>query len=163
MRWSATPYAWLSPLPFLFVGALVALLRHSGAGGTAWLAEGARDGLLLFLSNAAHSVGHVIAGGLVGAPNGAVVVTATFHVNSHRCEKGRCSRWTHIGRSLGGPVANLVVGMAALAAYRAAGGAGLLFLAQANLIIAGFLALPIRTVDGWVIWGELLGFRRRTA
>jgi hypothetical protein len=35
------------------------------------------------------------------------------------------------------------------------------FFAIANLITGAAALLPIPAIDGWVVWGELLGFRRQ--
>jgi hypothetical protein len=42
-----------------------------------------------------------------------------------------------------------------------AGGIWSDFLAKANLIVGIWLLLPLPAIDGWVIWGEFFGFRRR--
>lgn len=156
-----TPYAWLS-LPFFFsAGILLAFLQRPPLPTAATLLPGATYGLMLFLSNLLHSAGHVVAGKIAGVPDGCVIVTATFHINYHRCEQGICSRWTHIGRSGGGPLANLLFASVALGLGGVHGAYWLGFAAKANLIVGLWLLLPIPSLDGWVIWGELTGFRRR--
>jgi hypothetical protein len=127
----------------------------------ATLLHGATYGLILFLSNLAHTAGHVAAGRIAGAPGGAVIVTAAFPINFHRCGQGSCSRWTHIGRSAGGPSANLLLAAAAFALRSLHAAYWLDFAAKANLIVGLWLILPVPALDGWVIWGELTGFRRR--
>ncbi|MFH0990614.1 MAG: hypothetical protein V1799_11430 [bacterium] len=37
------------------------------------------------------------------------------------------------------------------------------FFAAANLILFFFTLCPIPSIDGWVIWGEIFGFRKRPA
>jgi hypothetical protein len=131
----------------------------SGAG----VIDGLGFGSLLFLMNVLHSAGHTVSACVAGSAPGTVLVTATFHVNAHRCMRGVCSPLVHIGRSLGGSIANLLTGLAALAANAAIGSRWLDFFAKASLIVGAWTALPIPGFDGWVIWGELLGFRRRRA
>ena len=157
----ASPFAWLSLVTFLLLGSLVAVFERPNQGAPPRLLVALQYGLILFLSNAVHTLGHLVAARLLGIRTIAVVVTATFHVNSHLCVHGVCSHWRHIGRALGGPAANLLLGFVALAATSSFPAASVRFLALANLIVAGALVLPIPRVDGWVIWGELLGFRRR--
>jgi hypothetical protein len=156
-----TRFAWLSGPLFFFLGALIALVQRPQRSIATILSSGAIYGLVLFLSNMLHSAGHVIAGRIAGAPNGAVIITAAFHINYHRCKPGICSRWIHIGRSGGGPLANLLLGCVALALRSTSEWMWLDFAAKANLIVGMWLLLPIPSLDGWVIWGELTGFRRR--
>ena len=163
VEWQATPRAWLSVPWFLAIGGAVAwAMAVQGRAGTSVI-DGLAFGVLLFLMNAIHSAGHTVSARLSGSPPGTTLVTATFHVTEHRCVRGVCSPRVHVGRSLGGPIANLVTGLAALAWHAAAGGRWLDFFAKASLIVGVWTILPIPTFDGWVIWGELLGFRRRRA
>jgi hypothetical protein len=156
-----TSYAWLSGPFFLVIGLALALLQAFGRQGGPLLLGGAAYGSILFLSNLAHSAGHVLAGRMVGSPGGVVLMTATFHVNYHCCDREICTRWTHVGRSAGGPATNLLLGGIALGWYAITGSQWLDFAAKANIIIGIMLLLPIPSIDGWVIWGEMLGFRRR--
>ncbi len=158
-----TPLAWISVPFFLLLGFVCAITVQSGREIAEYLQTGIVYGLLLYLSNILHSVGHVIAGKIVGSPHGAVRVTATIHVNYHQCDPAICTRWRHIGRSLGGPLVNLLLGCAVFWLVDKTGPDWLVFLGRANLIVGIWLLLPIPRLDGWVIWGELLGFRRRVA
>ena len=161
VEWQATPRAWLCVPWFLTIGGLVAWAADAHAPPGANVIDGLGFGSLLFLMNVLHSAGHTISARLAGSAPGTVLVTATFHVNAHRCVPGVCSPLVHIERSLGGPIANLLTGRAALAANAAVGSRGLDFFAKASLIVGVWTALPIPGFDGWVIWGELFGFRRR--
>ncbi len=158
-----TPLAWLSVPFFLLLGLICAIEVQSDLKIGEYLQTGIVYGLLLYLSNILHSVGHVIAGRIVGSPHCAVRVTATIHVNYHQCDPAICTRWRHIGRSLGGPLVNLLVGCTVLWLIDKTGPKWLVFLGRANLVIGIWLLLPIPRLDGWVSWGELLGFRRRVA
>jgi hypothetical protein len=161
VEWQATARAWLSIPAFLLLGLAVAWAADRGAPIGEHVTDGLAYGVLLMVMILLHSAGHVVSARLVRSPAGAVLMTATFHVNTHRCERGVCSRWLHIGRSLGGPVVNLLTGALALAARGATGSRWLDFFGKASLIVGLWTLLPIPTLDGWVIWGELLGFRRR--
>ena len=154
-----SPLAWLSLVPFLLLGGLVAAFERPAQSDR--LLVSLQYSLLLFLSNTVHSLGHIVAARLLGIRTNTVLVTATVHISSHSCVHGTCSRWRHIGRALGGPAANLLLGLIALGASRIISVAAIRFLAVANLLVAGALVLPLPRVDGWVIWGELFGFRRR--
>jgi hypothetical protein len=128
-----------------------------------YLRTGLVYGLVLFVSNILHTVGHIVAGKIVGAPGAGVRATALVNINTHRCKAGVCTKWTHIGRSLGGPVVNFLIAASALSLTSQHGAAWLSFLGKANLVVGIWALLPIPTLDGWVVWGELLGFRRRVA
>lgn len=156
-----TPFAWLSIPLFLLLGVACAVAMLSGHKIGEYLQTGIAYGLLLYLSNIFHTVGHAIAGKIVGSPGGAVRVTSTVHINYHQCDPAICTKWTHIGRSLGGPLVNLLIGCVVLLLVGRTGPKWIVFLGIANLIVGIFLLLPIPRLDGWVIWGELLGFRRR--
>jgi len=157
-----TSHAWLSGPFFFLFGILIALVRQADFPLEATLTRGSIYGLLLYLSNIFHSIGHVLAGKMVGSPGGSILVTATFHVNSHVCDPSICTRWTHIGRSAGGPAATLLLGCLELILHGGPGPEWLSFLGMANVVVGVWLLLPIPRFDGWVIWGELLGFRRRS-
>ena len=157
----ASSYAWLSPIPFLLLGLLVAEFEGPLPDASPRLLVALEYGVLLLLSNVVHTLGHLAAARLLGIRANTVLITATVHVNSHVCVYGLCSQWRHIGRALGGPAANLALGLAALLFAGYLPVPSLRFLAIANLIVAGALVVPLPRLDGWVIWGELLGFRRR--
>ncbi len=157
----ASSYAWLSSIPFLLLGLIVAILERPSPDASPRLLVALQYGVLLLLSNVVHTLGHLAAARLLGIRTNTVLITATVHVNSHVCVYGLSSRWRHIGRALGGPAANLALGLAALLFSVYLPVASLRFLAIANLFVSGSVVLPIPRLDGWVIWGELLGFRRR--
>jgi hypothetical protein len=78
--WSATRYAWISPLSWASLGLAMAFASRREAGGTMALVAGLGCGGVLYAANIRHSVGHVIAGRLVGAPVEAVLLTSTRDV-----------------------------------------------------------------------------------
>ncbi len=157
-----TPYAWLSVPFFLLIGTTIALMQSTDRQPGARLLFGAAYGLILFVSNMLHSVGHMFSGKIIGAPNGSLIVTSMFHINYHRCDPAICTKWTHIGRSIGGPLANLVLAGIGTVLHAVVGETWSDFLTKANLIVGIWLLLPLPAIDGWVIWGELLGFSRRS-
>ncbi|HLF25675.1 MAG TPA: hypothetical protein VJG32_05015 [Anaerolineae bacterium] len=161
VEWTATPYAWLSVPLYFVVGVVLACIIDSHQSIEARLLIGLAYSLMLHLSNALHSIGHTLSGRWVGAPMDENLITATFHVTLYRDDPARYSRWVHIGRSLGGPVANLLVGAAALGVWQLADVGGLAFFAVMNLATGVYTLLPIPSIDGGVIWSELLGRRSR--
>jgi Zn-dependent protease len=159
--WMATPYAWLS-IPFwCLLGILTGLLGERDVPTEGRLLVGLGYGLLLALTNAIHSLGHVIASKLIGAPIGAILVTATRNINLHLTDQSRYPKGIHIRRALGGPLLNVALGFLCLEIARLAENDWLAVFALFNVVIGVCTLLPIPSLDGWVIWGELLGFRRR--
>lgn len=157
----ATPYAWLSLPFFCALGVLVALARRSGGALEEQLLIGLGYGLLLCLTNVIHSLGHLIAGKLVGAPMDVLLLTATRDVTLYLKDQSRYSKWMFIGRSSGGPVINLLIATIGLGTRNMLNGDWLTIFAYINLAIGIWTLCPVPTMDGWVIWGELFGFRRR--
>ena len=157
--WLATSYAWLSLPLYVALGLLAAFLANGGSAVEARLLTGLGYGLLIDLTNLPHSLGHILSGKLVGAPMDANLVTATFHVNLYQGDQSGYSKLVHIGRSLGGPLGNLLVGLISLGVGKLVAGDGLSLFGMMNVVVAIFLLAPTPSLDGWVIWGELLGFR----
>jgi Zn-dependent protease len=161
VQWMATPYAWLS-LPFwCLLGTLTALVGERGTSTEEDLLIGLGYGVLLAVANAIHSLGHVFTSKLVGAPMDAVLITATRNINLHLRDQSGYSKGIHIGRSLGGPLLNIAAGLISFGIAKLADGGWLEVFALFNVVIGIFTLIPLPSLDGWVIWGELLGFRHR--
>jgi Zn-dependent protease len=107
-----------------------------------------------------HALGHILSGKLVNSAMDELLITATRDVNLYHGDQSIVPGHVHIVRSLGGPVFNLIVAgfLLTLAPSLAPGfWSGLVAsLISTNLFfgIGGFLPLP--SVDGEVIWRELL-------
>jgi hypothetical protein len=159
VKLSITPITWLGPLVFFVLRLLVGLFT---AGMT--LGEWLYDALLFTIAVEAttplHAFGHILSGKLVHSPMDELLITATRDVNLYYGDQRIVPSYVHLGRALGGPVFNLLM-------------AGLLYallpvisdgightiverIASMNLFfgVGGFLPLP--SVDGEVIWRELL-------
>jgi Zn-dependent protease len=96
----------------------------------------------------------------VGAPLSGVVFTATLAYQLYP-EEGDQPSHVHLTRALGGPLAHLLLGLAALLAWSLGGRNRLLgYLAGLNLAFATASMAPIPTMDGGVVLREL---RRRRA
>jgi len=160
-EWQATPYAWLS-LPFwCLLGILTALVGERGTSTDGRLLVGLGYGVLLSLTNVIHSLGHVVASKLIGAPMDAILMTATRNINLHLRDQSGYAKGIHIGRALGGPLLNIAVGLICFAIGSLSQTEWLAAFALFNVVIGIFTLFPLPSIDGWVIWGELLGFRRR--
>jgi hypothetical protein len=157
----ATPYAWLGVFGYSVFGILLSLYEQSQATASNQVLVGLGFGLLLYLTNACHSLGHVIAARIVRAPMEVLLVTATRDVTLYCKDTPGPSRWKYVGRSLGGPITNLLVGAVSLAAWQLFRSDWWFFFSVFNLAIGAWTLCPVPSMDGWVIWGELFGFRKR--
>lgn len=112
-------------------------------------------GILLIVTNALHSIGHIIGGKMVNAPMDELLVTASRHVNIYLNDPLDLPSRVHLGRALGGPVLNIGVGLIVFLVALIIGSAGLLFFSIANLGYGIGALIPARSLDGEVIWREL--------
>jgi Zn-dependent protease len=141
---------------------MVSLVGDRGTSTAGIVLIGLWYGVLLSLANQIHSLGHIVASKLIGAPMDAILMTATRNVNLHLTDQSQHPKGVHVRRALGGPSFNLVIGLLAFALTRLWESDGLTMFALFNVLIGLFTLIPIPSIDGWVIWGELLGFRRRS-
>ena len=156
-----TPVTWLGPLVFFGLHFLLNLLNPNLS-----LADRLYQSLLFTIAveitTVLHAFGHILSGKMVNSAMDELLITATRDVNLYHGDQSIVPGHVHLIRSLGGPVFNLIVaGLLSVFAAGAAPGfwAGLV----ASLIstnrffgLGGFLPLP--SVDGEVIWREVLRF-----
>lgn len=178
VEWWATRWAWVGPLFWIALGILLAWADGSAgrlggpavaavreAAGAQTALRGVGYGILLWLTNAIHTLGHVGAGALAGSRMDAVVLTSTRDVDVYRGAKRSVPECVRALRSLGGPAANAIVAVLALAAramtQSAPGASGWLrALGLFNAAVALWTLMPVPTMDGWIIWRALL-YRRK--
>lgn len=153
--WLATPWAWVSVPGFLALGVLIAAAGGVGDSGEECFMIGLGYGALIFAANILHTVGHILSARAAGGPVDTVLITATRHLTLYLGAQDGVPRRTHLGRALGGPLMNLTLGLIVLAL--AGSGRFLGFFGTVNLVIGVGALLPIRSVDGEVIWRETLG------
>jgi len=159
VEWYTTTYAWLSLPIFLGIGFMIALLKEKGSSWDV-AGTGAGYGLLLYLSQLLHTLGHILSSRLAHVPMDGNLLTATFHVNLYSGDQATLPRAVHLQRSLGGPLTNLLIGLVALGLYNLTKDSYTAFFAFANLASGLYTLLPIPKLDGWVIWGGLLHTHR---
>ncbi len=158
IKWAATPYAWLSPIFWLALGILVLVGEKGLAAPAAWPGQALEYGVLLYICNITHSLGHCAAGLAVGWPMQANLLTATRDVSIYPLSPP-APRSVRMKRALGGPGANLVIGVLALAASRALHWHWLSLLSLFNFGIAIGTLIPIPTLDGFRLY-DYLAHRR---
>ena len=151
-EYRVTPWSWLNLPLMAFIGIVLALL-FAPDGSEAWqILVGLGYGLLIILSSFLHGVGHVISSRLVGGPVTWLVATATVNVTQYHDVEGQPRR-VDVGRSLGGPVFNILLGVVAGGVYAFAGRNHFIGLfAVVNLAFGVFTLMPIPSLDGSVIW-----------
>jgi hypothetical protein len=154
-----TPVTWLSPFVFFGLHFLINLLNTSLT-----LPDRLYQSLLFTIAveitTVLHALGHILSGKMVNSAMNELLITATRDVNLYHGDQSLIPGYIHLVRSLGGPVFNLIV--AGLLSFFVAGvSSGFWPGLIASLIstnsffgFGGFLPLP--SVDGEVIWRELL-------
>ncbi len=151
-EYRVTSWSWLN-LPLMATLGIVLALLFAPDGSVTWqVLVGLGYGLLIILGSFFHGVGHVISSRLVGGPVTWLVATATVNVTQYHDVEAQPRR-VDVGRSLGGPVFNLLSGVVAGGVYAVAGGNHFLGLfAVVNLAFGVFTLMPIPSLDGSVIW-----------
>ncbi len=156
---SVTPLTWL--LPLVFFGLFVLLhVRELTLSGTDWVYEGIIYVIGIAVTTLLHAFGHILGGKLASSPMDELVFTATRGVNIYHGDQTVYPSRVHLARACGGPVFNLVVaGMLYL--LLPPRGQGVVYdlisgIAATNLFFGVFAFLPLPSVDGQVIWREVV-------
>ncbi len=154
-----TPLTWLGP--FVFFGLPLLLnLPNSHLSLADRLYQALLFTIAVEITNVLHAFGHILSGKMVHSAMDELLITATRDVNIYHGDQSLVPGRVHLARSAGGPIFNLFVAglCSALAPVIAPGfwSALVASLVSANLFFGfgGFLPLP--SVDGDVIWRELL-------
>ena len=162
VEWWATRWAWAGPLFWVALGWMVDWADPTAAesGVPNRMAAGTAYGGLLWLANVVHTLGHVAGARVAGTPMDAVVVTSTRDVNVYRGAKRDVAERIRVVRSMGGPLANALLGALALVAARGLAGVGdpaggaapwLRIFGAFSLCIAAWTLMPVPTMDGWIV------------
>jgi Zn-dependent protease len=155
VEYYSTPRAWASLPLTILIGILIAILFAPSDELGSQVMIGLGYGLIIMVSSFCHGVGHILSSRLVNAPVTYIVETATVYVTVYRDDHVQPSR-VHIGRALGGPAINLLLGGAAIGLYLIAlQNHFVLFFGIVNLVLGVITLLPIPTLDGAVIWREV--------
>ena len=154
-----TPITWLGPLIFFGLHILLHLL-DTQLSVMDRLYQALLFTIAVEITTALHAFGHILSGKLVQSAMNDLLITATRDVNLYHGDQSLIPSHIHLARSLGGPLFNLVVaGIGAMFEGLTNPGFSadlLASLISTNLFfgLGGFLPLP--SVDGEVIWRELL-------
>jgi Zn-dependent protease len=154
-----TPLAWLGPFVFFGVHILLNVL-NSHLSLMDRLYQALLFTIAVEITTVLHAFGHILSGKLVHSAMDELLITATRDVNLYHGDQRLIPGYVHLVRSIGGPLFNVsVAGMCFAVATAIVPGfwsALVTSLVSINLFfgLGGFLPLP--SVDGEVIWRELL-------
>lgn len=159
VKLSITPIAWLGP--FIFFGLHFALnLLSPGLSLHEKLTQSLYFVLAVELTTITHAFGHILSGKLVHSAMYELLITTTRDVNIYEGDQGRIPSRVHVIRAVGGPALNILI--------------GIIFIFISPLLPQGFWSnlnnslvstnlffglgglLPIPSVDGEVIWREVI-------
>jgi Zn-dependent protease len=160
VTWAVTRYAWVSPLSWGALGLVVAFAGRRGERMEDTLIAGCGYGLMLYASNVLHSLGHILAGRVAGAPVATILLTSTRDVTIYVQPGTSATRRLRATRAFGGPAANLLCGVAGLAVSGLTSSEWLAVFGYLNIGVALWTLTPVPSMDGWVIWRVLFGFDR---
>lgn len=155
----ATARTWMNLPLMATIGIVVTLLFVPTDQLLSQLLVGIAFGFLIIVASFCHGIGHVISSRLVNAPVTSIILTATVNITHYDDTEEQPSR-IHVGRALGGPVFNLLLGVIAMGLYSfLVNSRFLLFFGIVNLVFGVFTLLPIPSLDGSVILAELRDWR----
>jgi hypothetical protein len=165
VRLSITPIAWLSPLVFFALRLLIGLLAP-GMSQSERLYDALLFTIAVQVANPLHALGHILSGKLVRGAMDELLITATRDVNLYAGDQRAIPSHVHLGRALGGPVFNLLMAGIFYAVLPfipiGVGHTVVERIASMNLFFGAGGFLPLPSIDGEVIWRELLRPLRNT-
>ena len=154
-----TPITWLGPFVFFSLHFLINLLNPN-LRFTDRLYQSLLFTIAVEITTVLHAVGHILSGKMVNSAMDELLITATRDVNLYHGDQNIVPGHVHLIRSLGGPVFNLIIaGLLSAFAMGVTPGfwSGLVAsLISTNRFFGFGGLLPLPSVDGEVIWRELL-------
>jgi hypothetical protein len=153
-----TSWTWIGPFVFFALHFVLNLL-NTQLTLTERLNQALYFTIAVELTTAIHALGHIISGKIVNSAMDELLITALRDVNRYHGDQSQIKSTTHLGRALGGPVLNIIVGVICIffASYVPSGFWSNLnaSMISVNLFfgLGGFL--PLKSVDGEVIWREV--------
>jgi Zn-dependent protease len=151
VQFSATRNAWGYPLWNVALGLLIAAVFHWANGPSTVLTLGLVYAVLLMLTYFFHTLGHIISAREVNAPMIEHIVTAGIQRDVYPNDR-QYPREVHVGRAIGGPLMSLTLSLLTFLLWAFIPGWAFLVFAASNLIWGIVSLLPIRGMDGDVLW-----------
>lgn len=150
----ATAMAWLNFPMMIVAGTGAAILAAPIDGIVNQILVGLIYGLLIVLASFCHGLGHILSSRFVGAPMTRLIATATVHTTHY--DNQDVTKQQHIGRAMGGPVFNLLLGGIILAINAATlQNHFLYFFAAINLLFVVITMMPLPSLDGAILVREM--------
>jgi hypothetical protein len=158
----AAPRSWLGVVLALIIGVVVSLIATPVNGLGAQILEGIVFGLLLYASTFVHGLGHIVSSRMIHAPMWYLILTTTIPITRYDdADEANIPSRVHVGRSLGGPVANILLAVVGFVLYALVPGSPFfLFIGIQNILATLLVLSPIPTLDGAVIWREVRHWKR---
>lgn len=158
-----TALKWLGPLVFFSLHFIINLFNTQLV-----LADRLYQSLIFAMAveitTILHAFGHILSGKMVNSAMDELLITTTRDVNLYHGDQSVIPGYVHLARSLGGPVLNLIVaGICIFLATTVPQGFPydlLKSIIGTNLFFGIGSFFPIPSVDGEVIWREILRARR---
>ena len=155
-----TRRTWINLPLMLTVGIILAFILLPESQLAFKLLSGVGYGFLIILSSFCHGVGHIISSRLVKAPVKSIIMTATVNTIQFDDRDEKPSR-VHVGRALGGPLFNLLLGLLAILFYQyVVENYFIIFFGWVNVLFGVFTLLPVPSLDGPVIIRELRDWKK---
>jgi hypothetical protein len=152
---TAAAQSWQFVPPKLVIGIFIALVTRGHEPVMTWFVWGLIYGALLLTVLALHILGHILSSKLVFPSMTEAHITPVLIQTLYQNDTPDIPVRTHLIRSIGGPVMNILVGIAALFVSRVSGSHAILAFSAADFAIAFLVLLPFPSVDGEVIWREI--------
>lgn len=159
-----TSWTWLGPFVYFVLYCIINLLNFNLSLNER-LTQALFFALAIEITTAIHAFGHIVSGKLVNSAMDELLITALRDVNRYHGDQSQIKGTTHLVRALGGPVINLIV--AGFCLYIAQSiPAGFWSNLNASLISVNLFfglggLLPIPSVDGQVIWREIINWIKK--
>lgn len=157
---TANEQSWRFLPPKLFIGIVVAFITLPDLPLLERILTGLLFGGLLLLVLMLHILGHILSSKLVAPPMSEARITPRLIETLYHNDSEYVTSRVHLTRSLGGPIMNFALGGISLIIPNTLHNPALAFFAWANLVIGVIVLLPFPSVDGGVIWREVLNLMR---
>lgn len=151
-----TARVWLMPLVWLVVGVLIAWSALPDLPDIERVVWGVLyAGLVLISYVLVHLAGHIISGRRVNAVMDAALLDGVRVVNVyHDAPDAAITSRQHVGRAIGGPIANTALALLALLIWALTGAHAALFMGVVNVILGLGALIPAGGLDGEILLRE---------
>ena len=158
--WLGVPWVSTSAtIPFMLVrlaaGLIVAWLLLPDESLVMCLVWGVVYGVLMILAQIIHTVGHIVSSRQVAPPMREARFSLIGIMTLYPRDDGTTPANVHLMRSVGGPAANILVGVVVFALWALVRWHPLSFFAVYNILLGAAALLPLPMIDGGIIWREV--------